>query len=71
MVREQDGSYQPNAKSRKQQERDQRRMEYRRAIESYCDQRQLLHDIAYFPDAPEISPWQVTAASPRSARQSH
>lgn len=70
MAREQDGSYQPNAKSRKQQERDQRRMEYRRAIESYCDQRQLLRDIAYFPDLPEISPWQVTAASPRSARQS-
>ncbi|MFS0825211.1 PA3496 family putative envelope integrity protein [Pseudomonas phoenicis] len=71
MIREQDGSYQPNAKSRKQQERDQRRMEYRRAIESYCDQRQLLRDIACFPDSPEISPWQVTAASPRSARQSH
>ena len=38
--------YQPNAKARKQQEKDQRRMEFRRAIESYCDQRQLLRDIA-------------------------
>ena len=30
MTREFDGSHQPNAKSRKQQEKDQRRMEFRR-----------------------------------------
>ncbi|WP_081951560.1 PA3496 family putative envelope integrity protein [Pseudomonas cremoricolorata] len=71
MVRDHEGSYQPNAKARKQQERDQRRMEYRRAIESYCDQRQLLREIAYYPDSPDISPWQIAAASsPRSAQQS-
>ena len=35
MARDFDGTYQPNAKARKQQEKDQRRMEYRRDIESY------------------------------------
>ncbi|QXI38470.1 PA3496 family putative envelope integrity protein [Pseudomonas xantholysinigenes] len=62
--------YQPNAKARKQQEKDQRRMEFRRAIESYCDQRQLLRDIADYPDLQEITVWQVSAAaSPRNAPQ--
>jgi hypothetical protein len=45
MARDLDGSYQPSVKSRKQQEKDQRRMEYRRAIECYCDQRQLLREL--------------------------
>ena len=35
MARDYEGTYQPSAKSRKQHEKDQRRMEYRRAIESY------------------------------------
>lgn len=70
MARDHDGVYQPNAKARKQQEKDQRRMEYRRAIESYCDQRQLLRDIADYPDLQDITVWQVSAAtSPRSAPQ--
>ncbi|WP_194788686.1 PA3496 family putative envelope integrity protein [Pseudomonas sp. UFMG81] len=70
MAREHDGSYQPNAKARKQQEKDQRRMEYRRAIESYCDQRELLRSIADYPDLQDITVWQVSAAaSPKNAPQ--
>ncbi|MBM3110052.1 hypothetical protein H8F21_01415 [Pseudomonas sp. P66] len=69
MAREFDG-YQPNAKSRKQQEKDQRRMEFRRAIESYSEQRRLLQEIADYPELKAISVWQVSAAeSPKSAQQ--
>ncbi|QXH51505.1 hypothetical protein KSS94_26835 [Pseudomonas fakonensis] len=70
MAHDHDGSYQPNAKARKQQEKDQRRMEFRRAIESYCDQRQLLREIADYPDLQAVTVWQVSAAiSPRNAPQ--
>jgi hypothetical protein len=69
MTREIDGSYQPGAKARKQQEKDQRRMEYRRAIESYCEHRQLLRDLADYPESGHITVWQVSAAeSPKSVR---
>ncbi|UVM16685.1 hypothetical protein LOY42_26155 [Pseudomonas sp. B21-023] len=70
MARDHDGVYQPNAKARKQQEKDQRRMEYRRAIECYCDQRQLLRELADYPDLQNLTVWQVSAAtSPRNAQQ--
>ncbi|WP_442110959.1 PA3496 family putative envelope integrity protein [Pseudomonas sp. NUPR-001] len=70
MAREFDGSYQPTVKSRKQQEKDQRRMEFRRAIESYSEQRRLLQEIADYPDLQAISVWQVSAASsPKNAQQ--
>ena len=70
MARDFDGSYLPNAKARKQQERDQRRMEYRRAIECYCDQRQLLRELADYPDLQDLTVWQVSAATfPRNAQQ--
>ena len=70
MARDHDGVYQPNAKARKQQEKDQRRMEYRRAIECYCDQRQLLRELADYPDLQDLTVWQVAAAtSPRNAQQ--
>ncbi|HGY9624125.1 hypothetical protein WCE02_00850 [Pseudomonas juntendi] len=70
MARDHDGSYQPSAKARKQQEKDQRRMEFRRAIESYCDQRQLLREITDYPDLQDITVWQVSAASsPKIAPQ--
>lgn len=72
MAREFDGSHQPNAKSRKQQEKDQRRMEFRRAIESYSEQRQLLQDIADYPELQAVTLWQVSAAmSPRNAQPAH
>ncbi|MFJ4156596.1 PA3496 family putative envelope integrity protein [Pseudomonas sp. NPDC089752] len=70
MARDFDGSYQPNAKARKQQEKDQRRMEYRRAIESYCDQRQLLRDLSDYPELQDLTVWQASAAiSPKTAQQ--
>lgn len=72
MTREPDGSYQPGAKARKQQQRDQRRMEYRRAIEIYCDQRQLLQELADYPEFRDFTVWQVSAAtSPKNARPAH
>jgi len=40
---------------------DQRRMAYRRAIESYTEQRQLQHELADYPD--------LIAASQRGAEQ--
>jgi hypothetical protein len=70
MARELDGSYQPSVKSRKQQEKDQRRMEYRRAIESYSEQRRLLQEIADYPELQAVSVWQVSAANaPKNAQQ--
>ncbi|TFF43232.1 PA3496 family putative envelope integrity protein [Pseudomonas sp. RIT623] len=70
MARDHDGVYQPNAKARKQQEKDQRRMEFRRAIECYCDQRQLLRELADYPDLQDLTVWQVSAAtSQRNAQQ--
>ncbi|MBA1191656.1 hypothetical protein G7007_02105 [Pseudomonas entomophila] len=72
MNRDVDGAFKPTARARKQQEQDQRRMAYRRAIESYCEQRQLLQAIADYPDACEINLWQVTAVPlPKSAARSH
>ena len=69
MARDFDGSYLPSAKSRKQQEKDQRRMEYRRAIESYCDQRQLLRELADYPELQELTVWQASAAaSPKNVQ---
>ncbi|BBH48752.1 PA3496 family putative envelope integrity protein [Pseudomonas sp. KU43P] len=70
MARDFDGSYLPSAKARKQQEKDQRRMEYRRAIESYCDQRQLLRELADYPEFQDLTVWQASAAvSPKNAQQ--
>ncbi|UVK93693.1 hypothetical protein LOY49_26425 [Pseudomonas atacamensis] len=55
------------AKTRRQQE-DQRRMEFRRAIEDRFELRQLQAEIGDFP---EITYWQATpAASRRNAQPS-
>ncbi|MNR21633.1 hypothetical protein D3C85_1385450 [compost metagenome] len=68
MARYFDGSQQSANKTRRQQE-DQRRMEFRRAIESYSEQRQLLQEIADYPDLQTVNLWQVLAASsPRNAQ---
>lgn len=70
MAREFDRPYPSNAKARKQQEKDQRRMEYRRAIESYSEQRRLLQEIADYPELQAVNLWQVSAVeSPRNAQQ--
>ena len=72
MARDHDGIYQPNAKARKQQEKDQRRMEYRRAIEAYCDQRQLLRELVDYPELQALTVWQSSVAtSPKNAQQAH
>ncbi|WP_373566036.1 PA3496 family putative envelope integrity protein [Klebsiella pneumoniae] len=45
-------------------------MEYRRAIESYCDQRQLLRELADYPDLQALTVWQASAAaSPKNVQQ--
>lgn len=45
-------------------------MEYRRAIEVYCDQRQLLRDLADYPELQALTVWQTSsAASPKNVQQ--
>ena len=53
------------AKTRRQQE-DQRRMEFRRAIEDRFELRQLQAEIGDFP---EINHWQATPAASRRSAQ--
>ncbi|MNF97392.1 hypothetical protein D3C84_802200 [compost metagenome] len=55
-------------KTRRQQE-DQRRMEFRRAIEDRCERRQLLAEIGDFPDCGELNYWQATPAASRRSAQ--
>ena len=50
-------------KTRRQQE-DQRRMEFRRAIESYSEQRRLLQEIG---DDAELNYWQTASAGARQS----
>lgn len=49
MARYSDGSQSHDSKTRRKL-LDQRRMEYRRAIESYAEQRQLQHELVDFPE---------------------
>lgn len=67
MARNYDDSQQPsNSKTRRQQE-DQRRMEFRRAIESHCEERRLLSQIADYTD---LNYWrEMSAVDRQSARQ--
>lgn len=63
----------PNSavKTRRQQE-DQRRMEFRRAIESYCEARQLNQDLCDYIDGMTGNHWQASQRSEdvrRNARQ--
>jgi len=44
-----------DAKTRRKLQ-DQRRMRFRRAIETYAEQRQLQHELGEFPDLALISP---------------
>ncbi|MBA4359154.1 MULTISPECIES: PA3496 family putative envelope integrity protein [Pseudomonas] len=54
-------------KTRRQQE-DQRRMEFRRAIEDRCERRQLLAEIGDFSDL-ELNYWQAAPATSRRNAQ--
>ncbi|MBD9608782.1 hypothetical protein ACVK1X_003732 [Pseudomonas sp. PvR086] len=55
-------------KTRRQQE-DQRRMEFRRAIEDRCERRQLLAEIGEFPDDLELNYWQAAPITSRRNAQ--
>ena len=55
-------------KTRRQQE-DQRRMEFRRAIEDRCERRQLLAEIGDFPDELELNFWQASPVISRRNAQ--
>lgn len=65
MARYEDGTEHSTAKTRKHQE-DQRRMAFRRAIESYSDERRLSQEISDFPD---LMLWQAAAAGDRRSAQ--
>ena len=56
------------AKTRRQQD-DQRRMEFRRAIEDRVEQRQLLAEIGDFPDDLRLNYWQAAPAVSRRNAQ--
>ncbi|WP_460143950.1 PA3496 family putative envelope integrity protein [Pseudomonas sp. S2_A02] len=55
-------------KTRRQQE-DQRRMEFRRAIEDRSERRQLLAEIGEFPDDLELNYWQAAPVTSRRSAQ--
>ena len=56
------------AKTRRQQE-DQRRMEFRRAIEDRFELRQLQSEISDFPEDIELNYWQAAPAASRRNAQ--
>ncbi|WNW12547.1 hypothetical protein RRX38_15820 [Pseudomonas sp. DTU_2021_1001937_2_SI_NGA_ILE_001] len=69
MARHYDDLHNSAAKTRRQQE-DQRRMAFRRAIESYTEERRLNQELSdYIDDIPD-EVWQVSrfSADRRSAR---
>jgi hypothetical protein len=71
MARHYDDSPNSTAKTRRQQE-DQRRMGFRRAIESYCEARQLNQDLCDYMEGVTGQVWQAGLPSAdvrRSARQ--
>lgn len=55
-------------KTRRQQ-KDQRRMAFRRAIEDRCEQRQLLAEIADFTGDLELNYWQAAPTASRRSAQ--
>lgn len=61
------------SKATRRQQEDQRRMEFRRAIESYSEQRQLAQELSDYFDlsAPDtgINVWQQRATSSRRNAQ--
>jgi hypothetical protein len=68
MARYFDGSQEPGCKQTKRKQEDQRRMEFRRAIESYSEQRRLLQEIADYPDLQGINYWAASANGRKSAQ---
>ncbi|KPB78144.1 hypothetical protein BTW15_04195 [Pseudomonas syringae pv. tomato] len=71
MARHYDDLPNSTVKTRRQQE-DQRRMEFRRAIESYSEARQLNQELCDYMDGVKNAVWQSAtppAVDRRSARQ--
>ena len=69
MPRHYDDSHQHStAKTRRQQE-DQRRMAFRRAIETYSEERRLNQELSDYLDAASANFWQSASVS-EGARQS-
>ena len=62
MARHYDDLPNSTVKTRRQQE-DQRRMEFRRAIESYCEARQLNQDLSDYLDGVTGPVWQTLTLS--------
>ncbi|MCF5708810.1 hypothetical protein GIV19_16110 [Pseudomonas syringae] len=62
MARHYDDLPNSTVKTRRQQE-DQRRMEFRRAIESYCEARQLNQDLCDYMDSVTGTVWQTVTPS--------
>ncbi|MDF2641454.1 MAG: hypothetical protein K0R45_726 [Pseudomonas sp.] len=62
MARHYDDLPKSAVKTRRQQE-DQRRMEFRRAIESYSEARQLNQDLCDYLDSAPDHLWQAAASS--------
>ena len=62
MARHDDDLPNSTVKTRRQQE-DQRRMEFRRAIESYCEARQLNQDLSDYLDGVTGTVWQTLTPS--------
>ena len=62
MARHYDDFPNSTVKTRRQQE-DQRRMEFRRAIESYCEARQLNQDLSDYLDGVTGTVWQTLTPS--------
>ena len=67
MARHYDDLPNSTVKTRRQQE-DQRRMEFRRAIESYCEARQLNQDLSDYLDGVTGTVWQTLTASEDGSR---
>lgn len=61
-----DGSQSNSASRNKRQQEDQRRMAFRRAIESYAEQRRLQQETSAYP---EPSVWQAAPSADRQSAQ--
>jgi len=70
MLRHNDVTAPLDSKARRKQQ-DERRMRFRRAIESYTEQRQLHAELNDYADALVISSLRDSSASRRSAPPAH
>ena len=70
MLRHTDDSSQLDSKTRRKKQ-DERRMRFRRAIESYTEQRLLHAELNDYADALVLSAMQDASASRRSAPSAH